>query len=287
MSNKLVPYGYIYKTTNKINGKIYIGQHKGQYHDLKYFGSGVLLNKAIIKYGIKNFSNEVIDWANSIKELDEKERYYISYYKETLKERCYNIQPGGHNPMTEETKEKLRISSTGKKHSIESKKKLSKAHKGKVLSNETKKKISESLKNKPQNLSEKQKQDIKELFMQHFSNSAIERELKIGRTMIASFIKREGLVRDEKHKKESVKKKFGSPEYKEMMSNIAKEKIKQGLNPFQGALDAKFKIAQEKARKCFELRAKGYTRKKIAEITGINESSVKQYFSKGREYYKA
>jgi len=39
----------IYKTINLINGKIYIGQDF--YNNSEYFGSGILINKAINKYG--------------------------------------------------------------------------------------------------------------------------------------------------------------------------------------------------------------------------------------------
>lgn len=42
-------YGYIYKTTNLINNKIYIGQHKHEKFDIKYFGSGYALVNAIKK----------------------------------------------------------------------------------------------------------------------------------------------------------------------------------------------------------------------------------------------
>ena len=45
-------FGYIYKTTNLINNKIYIGQHKSEkFEPNKYIGSGVVLLKAINKYG--------------------------------------------------------------------------------------------------------------------------------------------------------------------------------------------------------------------------------------------
>ena len=44
-------YGYIYKTTNKINGKIYIGQHRCDHFDESYIGSGSRLLKAVKKYG--------------------------------------------------------------------------------------------------------------------------------------------------------------------------------------------------------------------------------------------
>lgn len=46
-------YGYVYKTTNIINGKMYIGQHKSEKFDESYKGSGVILTKALEKYGKK------------------------------------------------------------------------------------------------------------------------------------------------------------------------------------------------------------------------------------------
>ena len=59
-------YGYIYKTTNLINGKIYIGQHKSNLFDSQYKGSGVILRKAFAKYGKENFKVEIIVCAISI-----------------------------------------------------------------------------------------------------------------------------------------------------------------------------------------------------------------------------
>ena len=56
-------YGFIYITTNNINGKKYIGQKKydkeGKWKT--YLGSGIILNRAIKKYGAENFSKEIIE----------------------------------------------------------------------------------------------------------------------------------------------------------------------------------------------------------------------------------
>lgn len=87
--------GYIYKTTNKINQKIYIGKHQSSEYDDKYFGSGKILRRAIEKYGLDNFANEIIDTADTDDELNEKEKYYIEHYKSIYGKDCYNLAKGG------------------------------------------------------------------------------------------------------------------------------------------------------------------------------------------------
>ena len=65
---------FIYKTTNLINGKIYIGKYKGNRKN--YLGSGVILKKAIKKYGIENFTREIIeDNIEDSQVLSEREKY--------------------------------------------------------------------------------------------------------------------------------------------------------------------------------------------------------------------
>ena len=56
-------YGYIYKTTNLINGKIYVGQHKCSKNsiDESYIGSGIYLKHAIEYYGKNNFKCEILE----------------------------------------------------------------------------------------------------------------------------------------------------------------------------------------------------------------------------------
>jgi group I intron endonuclease len=98
-------YGYIYITTNKVNGKCYIGQHKSKDWDSNYIGSGKLLKQAINKYGIENFNCFPLAWAWNKDELNQLEIDYIAHYKPE-----YNLTKGGEggcNFRTEETKRKI------------------------------------------------------------------------------------------------------------------------------------------------------------------------------------
>lgn len=97
-------YGYIYITTNLINGRMYIGKHKSEKYDSSYYGSGKILLYAIKKYGIENFSNSILDTAECLEELNEKEKYYIGLYREKYKDKLYNIANGGDGGNTFENK---------------------------------------------------------------------------------------------------------------------------------------------------------------------------------------
>lgn len=83
----------IYKTTNLINGKIYIGQD--YYDNPDYLGSGLLLERAIIKHGRKNFRKEILERCSSKDELDLKEIFWIQKLNSINKKIGYNIAEGG------------------------------------------------------------------------------------------------------------------------------------------------------------------------------------------------
>lgn len=86
--------GYIYITINLINKKVYVGQKLSNKYVPTYYGSGRILKRSIEKYGKENFVNVMLDVANTKEELNEKEIYYITFYKEKYKENCYNIAKG-------------------------------------------------------------------------------------------------------------------------------------------------------------------------------------------------
>ena len=144
----------VYKITNLINNKIYIGQ---TISDVKYRWwahckpskrNGQVISRAIQKYGKDNFTFEVIDSALNIDELNNKETYWIEYYNSRDKEKGYNVAFGGGNrAMPEETKQKLSKVNSGKKKppiSDEHRRKLSEAAKKRTMRQETKDKISKS-----------------------------------------------------------------------------------------------------------------------------------------------
>lgn len=83
----------IYKTTNKINQKIYIG--KDTHNDPNYLGSGVSLTMAIEKYGRDSFIKEVIETCTSLEQLNEREKFWIEKFDSTNKKIGYNLTIGG------------------------------------------------------------------------------------------------------------------------------------------------------------------------------------------------
>lgn len=84
----------IYKITNQINNKIYIGKHQTKDLNDNYMGSGKLLVAAIKKYGIENFKKEILFVFDNELEMNSKEAELVT--KKFVKEsNNYNLCPGG------------------------------------------------------------------------------------------------------------------------------------------------------------------------------------------------
>jgi group I intron endonuclease len=113
----------IYKSTNKITGKIYIGQTtksleqriKGHINESKIDKNRPFLS-SINKYGEDNFTFETIDSANNLNELNDKEIYWINFYN-SISPNGYNVTGGGQGKKMKTTKELSRIISEGLKNS--------------------------------------------------------------------------------------------------------------------------------------------------------------------------
>ena len=83
---------FVYKITNQLNGRIYIGQHVPNCN--AYFGSGPLIKQAIDLYGKTNFTREIIERCTSRGELNATERKWIIELNATDPEIGYNKRIG-------------------------------------------------------------------------------------------------------------------------------------------------------------------------------------------------
>lgn len=114
---------FIYKITNLLNNKIYVGQTYSKKNsnisqiyvrferhckDAMKFGMKVpsAIDKAIYKYGCDNFKVELIEECNSIEEVNKKEIYWISKFNSTDRNIGYNLTKGGEGGDTYKFKSK-------------------------------------------------------------------------------------------------------------------------------------------------------------------------------------
>lgn len=89
-------YGYIYKTTNLVNGLIYVGQHKAtKFEPNRYIGSGNNIRAAIKEFGKENFKCEFLDAAETLEELNSKEEYWVDKLQSRNPTIGYNVKKGG------------------------------------------------------------------------------------------------------------------------------------------------------------------------------------------------
>jgi len=92
----------IYRITNKINGKTYVGMHQTKNLDDGYMGSGKLIRRAIAKHGLSNFTKEILHTFDNEEEMKAKEKELV-----VLGESSYNLCDGGKGGFGYINREKL------------------------------------------------------------------------------------------------------------------------------------------------------------------------------------
>jgi len=93
--NKLKKYHFLYKTTNLLNSKFYVGMHSTNKLNDGYLGSGKRLKRSIKKYGKENFKLEILEFFDSRELLVEREKQLVN--EDLLKDdNCMNLKPGGY-----------------------------------------------------------------------------------------------------------------------------------------------------------------------------------------------
>lgn len=87
-------YHLVYKITNLIDGKFYIGKHSTEDIEDGYMGSGLLIRNAIKKHGVTNFKREILEICKTSAEAFAKEAKYccLQVVENPL---CYNLIVGG------------------------------------------------------------------------------------------------------------------------------------------------------------------------------------------------
>lgn len=87
-------FNYFYKITNNLNGNFYYGIHSTNNIDDGYMGSGLKLKRAFKKYGIENFSKEILKFFDTREELADYEADVVTEILVNDKN-CYNTSLGG------------------------------------------------------------------------------------------------------------------------------------------------------------------------------------------------
>ena len=138
----IVAYGVVYKITNTINGKSYVGQTKQKLSRriAQHKVANSAIGNAIRKYGIENFIIEVIEECATLEQLNKREKFWIAFFN-CKAPNGYNRNDGGEGSpgrfCSDETRVKKSLSVTGKKnpffgrhHTTSSKNKMSTSHIG-------------------------------------------------------------------------------------------------------------------------------------------------------------
>ncbi|AGN30131.1 SegD homing endonuclease [Vibrio phage nt-1] len=125
----------IYKITNTINNKFYIGKHKTENIHDSYLGSGILIKRAVKKYGKDKFIKEILFICDDENVCNEAEERIVD---EILvnDEMCYNLRTGGHggsDRCSDETRAKIRAARAKQVMTEESNRKRSETQRGRKL----------------------------------------------------------------------------------------------------------------------------------------------------------
>lgn len=221
-------YHFIYKTTNQIDGKVYVGLHSTGSLDDKYLGSGVYLKRAIKKYGVQNFTREILEFCEDRDSLLECEIKWIRIL-DCLVPNGYNLREdvgqaagmlGKTFKLSDEAKKKISDGNKGKKRTQRFKDRLRTVNTGKKLSDEHKEKIKVTI----HKIDYKHTEETKQLISEVQKNRARKPLSQEHRTKIGESLK--GTVFTQERRNNISKAKKGKVVISEEQRRITSEKLK-------------------------------------------------------------
>ena len=281
---------FLYKIINTQNNKIYIGQSvspNARWSQHKFYAKcdepNQYIGRAIKKYGVENFTFEIIDFAMDRWQAGCLEKCIIEKYNSRNPSIGYNVAPGGDIPwnlgrkfseetikkmsetakkriVSEEEKIRLRTLTVGLKMSDEAKKKISNFNKGKIISEETKQKLSESKSGDRSNLAKLNWKIVEQIRSDYatglFSYSKLSKKYNVhSNTVRFIIVNKTWKIKD-----------IDNKPHEKSRSDEIKNKISMGLQ----------KYSEEQMLEMVRLHNLGLSNIKIAKQYGCSEGTVRK-----------
>ena len=253
----------IYKYTNKVNGKVYIGR-TCQTLEARANGSGkgykycTYFYNAIKKYGWDSFEGEILEEGLNDKEAGKRELYYINLFDSTNGDKGYNLRDSDYRTYKDETREKMRIAQTGKKLSEEARRKISESNRRRGMPESLKKKLLAA------NTGRKPTPETTEKIRQGNLGKVISQET---REKISKNLK--GKMLGDKH-----------PNWGKKMSEEQKEKLRKYHAGLHLSEETKKKLSEATKGKgcvkiqCVETKMEYSSIREASELTGIKNGTI-------------
>jgi group I intron endonuclease len=270
---------YLYKITNLLNNKVYIGQSYSEterWRQHKYCARSKpkqYIDRTMKKYGISNFIYEVIAIALSQEDTDFTEIELIKQFNSQDRNFGYNISPGG-DKIWNEGLPKEKHPMFGRHHSEESKKKISEANSGKLVgpcTEERKRKISEANKGKTfSSIHKKKLSDAKLGKSREKMSEEVRQKIAKANT---------GKTQSEELRKKQSEQRMGF-----LVSDEVKRKISLAL---KGENGPNSKLSNIQCLEIIEKKKNGISAVNLAIEYKVSKKTIHNIVKKGINYYES
>lgn len=281
-------YGVIYKITNKINGKTYVGKTTIPINQrmASHRCADTVIGKAIRKHSWENFIVEVLEECDTKEQLNEREIFWIAALN-CKTPNGYNRSDGGDGPTgyicSNETRTKLSAASKGRKKSPEHRAKIGAGNRGKKQTPEAKTKLSAARKGKSLKTETKVKLSVRE--RQETSYKNLIAEMNKHQLTYTSLAKLLGITKEAISAKMRGKKNFTKEQVAKLVE-IFEQSVEYLLQREEGLpeilskteRDAKLSVTKRHfspyKNLLNELDARQLSYHRLAKLLGLSQSNI-------------